>query len=108
MALLLTRHDAHPFMGMDVPWLLEQRAQTRRDHPFVVCVPFDGAVRSLSCGEFHARVTRIKEACNAQRADFKRPHEMRIVEDFPRSTLEKIAKAELRRMLQDEPPANPS
>ena len=81
-----------------------QRSMARvyRDHPFVVCVPFDGAVRSLSCGEFHARVTRIKEACNAQRADFKRPHEMRIVEDFPRSTLEKIAKAELRRMLDVE------
>ena len=29
MSLLLTRHDAHPFMGMDVPWLLEQRALTR-------------------------------------------------------------------------------
>jgi len=59
MTLLLTRHDAHPFMGMDVPWLLEQRALTRRDHPFIVWVPFDGAVRSLSYGEFHARVMRI-------------------------------------------------
>jgi crotonobetaine/carnitine-CoA ligase len=41
-------------------------------------------------------------ACAAQLADFKRPQEMRIVKDFPRSTLEKIAKAELRRMLEDE------
>ena len=107
MTLLLTRHDAHPFMGMDVPWLLEQRALTRRDHPFIVWVPFDGAVRSLSYGEFHARVMRIKEACKAQLADFKRPHEMRLVADFPRSTLEKIAKAELRRMLEADA-ANPS
>jgi len=59
MSLLLTRHDAHPFMGMDVPWLLEQRALTRRDHPFIVWVPFDGAAQSLSYGEFHARVQRI-------------------------------------------------
>ena len=45
---------------------------------------------------------RIGAACAAQLADFKRPHEMRIVNDFPRSTLEKIAKAELRRMLEAE------
>nr|MCU0920087.1 ATP-dependent acyl-CoA ligase [Burkholderiaceae bacterium] len=45
---------------------------------------------------------RIQSACTAQLADFKRPHEMRIVKDFPRSTLEKIAKAQLRRMLDDE------
>ncbi len=45
---------------------------------------------------------RIGAACSAQLADFKRPHEMRIVKDFPRSTLEKIAKAELRRMLDAE------
>ena len=50
---------------------------------------------------------RIGAACSSQLADFKRPREMRIVKDFPRSTLEKIAKAELRRMLDDET-ANPS
>jgi len=59
MSLPLSRHDAHPFMGMDMPWLLEQRALTRRDHPFIVWVPFDGTARSLSYGEFHARVQRI-------------------------------------------------
>jgi carnitine-CoA ligase len=48
---------------------------------------------------------RVAAACGAQLADFKRPREMRIVKDFPRSTLEKIAKAELRRMLQAESPA---
>jgi carnitine-CoA ligase len=59
MSMLLTRQDAHPFMGMDMPWLLEQRALTRRDHPFIVWVPFDGAARSIGYGEFHARVQRI-------------------------------------------------
>jgi crotonobetaine/carnitine-CoA ligase len=50
---------------------------------------------------------RIAAACNAQLADFKRPHEMRIVSTLPRSTLEKIAKAELRKLLEaeDPPPA---
>jgi crotonobetaine/carnitine-CoA ligase len=42
---------------------------------------------------------RIDAACAAQLADFKRPHEVRLVSELPRSTLEKIAKAELRRLL---------
>ena len=48
MSLLLTRADAHPFMSMDLPWLLEQRAQTRRDHAFIVWVPFDGPEQRIS------------------------------------------------------------
>jgi len=59
MSLLLTRTDAHPFMGMDLPWLLEQRAQTRRDHAFIVWVPFEGPQQRYSYGEFLARVQRI-------------------------------------------------
>jgi crotonobetaine/carnitine-CoA ligase len=47
-------------------------------------------------------VERIGAACTAQLADFKRPHEVRLVSELPRSTLEKIAKAELRRMLEAE------
>ena len=42
---------------------------------------------------------RVQAACAAQLADFKRPREIRLVDDFPRSTLEKISKAELRRLL---------
>ena len=59
MPLLLTPQDAHPFMGMDLPWLLEQRAATRRDHPFIVWVPFDGPEQRFSYGQFLARVQRI-------------------------------------------------
>lgn len=33
MSWLSTGSDMHPFVGMDVPWLLEQRALTHRDHP---------------------------------------------------------------------------
>lgn len=43
---------------------------------------------------------RIIEACQAALADFKVPHEVRIVEEMPRATLEKVAKAELRRLLK--------
>jgi crotonobetaine/carnitine-CoA ligase len=59
MTMLLTAADLHPFIGMDVPWLLEQQAQARRDHPFVVWVPFDGPEQSYTYGEFVARVQRI-------------------------------------------------
>lgn len=41
----------------------------------------------------------VLAACRAQLADFKVPREVRIVEEMPRSTLNKIAKAELRRLL---------
>ena len=44
-------------------------------------------------------------ACAAQLTDFKRPHEVRLVTELPRSTLEKIAKAELRKLLDREAPA---
>jgi carnitine-CoA ligase len=45
---------------------------------------------------------RVAAACVARLADFKRPHAVRLVDDFPRSTLEKIAKAQLRQRLLDE------
>ena len=35
----------------------------------------------------------------AELAQFKVPHEVRLVDELPRSTLEKVAKAELRRRL---------
>jgi crotonobetaine/carnitine-CoA ligase len=45
-----------PFAGMDVPWLLEMRARTRRDHPFLIWAPFDAPARIWRYGEFHDRV----------------------------------------------------
>lgn len=46
-------------------------------------------------------IQAINAACVQGLADFKRPREIRLVEDFPRSTLEKIAKAQLRALLED-------
>jgi crotonobetaine/carnitine-CoA ligase len=45
-----------PFAGMDVPWLLRMRAESRRDHPFLIWAPFDAPARRWTYGEFHERV----------------------------------------------------
>ena len=44
-------------------------------------------------------------ACAAELADFKRQHDVRLVTELRRSTLEKIAKAERRKLLDREAPA---
>lgn len=44
-------------------------------------------------------VERIELACTAALADFKRPTDIRIVDALPRSTIEKVAKAQLRAAL---------
>jgi crotonobetaine/carnitine-CoA ligase len=38
-------------------------------------------------------------ACRSALADFKVPREIRFVDEMPRSTLEKVAKNELRKLL---------
>ncbi len=41
----------------------------------------------------------VMAACRNGLADFKVPREVRLVDELPRSTLEKVAKAELRKMV---------
>src|SRR3954465_1806467 len=45
-----------PFAGLDVPWLLRMRAESRRDHPFLIWAPFEAPARAWTYGEFHERV----------------------------------------------------
>jgi crotonobetaine/carnitine-CoA ligase len=45
-----------PFTGLDVPWLLRMRAESRREHPFLVWAPFDMPARTWTYGEFDASV----------------------------------------------------
>ncbi len=47
---------------------------------------------------------QIISACAGQLADFKVPRAVYVVEDFPRATLEKIAKNELRDLADAQPP----
>lgn len=58
---------------------------------FVTAVP--GAVLSAE---------ELTERCGAMLAHFKRPREVRIVPELPRSTLDKVAKARLRELLVSE------
>jgi len=68
--------------------------------PFAFVLPSDG-----SDGD-HMRATALADACmracEENLADFKVPREVRVVSALPRSTLEKIAKAELRALLEAE------
>jgi crotonobetaine/carnitine-CoA ligase len=41
----------------------------------------------------------VMAACRGALADFKQPREIRFVDELPRSTLEKVAKAELRKLV---------
>ena len=62
--------------------------------PVVFIIPQDGVAKMPA--DLHDKVLAT---CKSALADFKVPREIRFVDDMPRSTLEKVAKAELRKML---------
>ena len=43
----------------NVPWLLQARADSRADHPFIVWAPFDQPSTSISYAEFYASVLSL-------------------------------------------------
>jgi carnitine-CoA ligase len=61
--------------------------------PVAFVIPQAGGAEGL--------VESIMAACRTSLASFKQPHEIRLVDALPRSTLEKVAKAQLRAMLND-------
>jgi crotonobetaine/carnitine-CoA ligase len=82
---------------------VEEVAIVGKKHPMLDEVPV-AFVRSLKTGDADraALVAAVTAACVAQLAGFKQPREVRIVEELPRSTLEKINKAVLRTQLESE------
>jgi carnitine-CoA ligase len=82
---------------MLVPGVVEV-AVVAKKHPMLDEVPIAFIRTALTkTDEQQSLIRAIELDCTAQLADFKRPREIRIINDFPRSTLEKIAKAELRK-----------
>lgn len=76
-------------------------AVVAKPHPMLDEVPVAFVIPAAGTGiDRQGLSDRIVAACDAALADFKVPHEVRIVDEMPRSTLEKIAKAELRRLLK--------
>lgn len=87
---------------MSVPGIQECAVVGKRD-PMLDEVPV--AFLLVPGGEKAAPadlVQKVEAACLKGLADFKRPREIRIVSELPRSTLEKIAKAELRKLLEQD------
>ena len=48
-----------PFANLDVPWLLRMRAESRRNHPFLVWAPFEGPSRNWTYGQFATDAARL-------------------------------------------------
>jgi crotonobetaine/carnitine-CoA ligase len=72
-----------------------------RPHPMLGEVP---VVFVTVSGDPTEAETAIRQRCAGMLADFKRPREVFVIDDFPRSTLDKIAKAALRARVADPNP----
>jgi crotonobetaine/carnitine-CoA ligase len=68
-------------------------------HPMLDEVPIAFVIAD---GERPTLASDVTSACRTALADFKQPTEVRVVSQLPRSTLDKIAKSELRRLLKEE------
>ena len=56
----------NPFAARDVNWLLDFRAETRRDHTFLIWEPFEGNRQSWTYGQFRERVLRVAAGLHAR------------------------------------------
>ena len=75
-------------------------AVVAKPHAMLDEAPVAFVIAEESLGEAPALPDAIMAACQGALANFKHPHEVRVVKDMPRSTLEKVAKAELRKLLK--------
>jgi crotonobetaine/carnitine-CoA ligase len=83
---------------------VRETAVVGRRHPMLDEVPVAFVIPAST--DDAGLVARIMDAAREHLAPFKRPHEVRLVAALPRSTLEKVAKAELRAILaRDRDPA---
>jgi crotonobetaine/carnitine-CoA ligase len=78
---------------------VQEVAVVSRRHPMLDEVP---VAFVIPVAEDEALIARITAACRDALASFKQPHDIRLIAELPRSTLEKVAKAELRALLAAE------
>ncbi len=95
------------FEGLDFRTLIDAHvagvsevAVVGRRHPMLDEVPVAFVIAARPADPELA--TRITAACASGLAPFKQPHEVRVVESLPRATLDKVAKAELRKIVAAE------
>jgi crotonobetaine/carnitine-CoA ligase len=80
---------------------VREAAVVAKKHPMLDEVPVVFIIPQTSVAALPADLhDKVMAACRAGLADFKLPREIRFVDEMPRSTLEKVAKAELRKMLE--------
>jgi len=77
-------------------------AVVAKPHPMLDEVPVAFILPNQPADDTDELARRVGLACSESLAIFKQPREIRIVSALPRSTLEKVAKAELRAILVDE------
>ena len=94
---------------MEVPGVAEVAVVAAPDRMLdEVPVAFVVAAGAVAPGDRPDLAEAVLAACRQRLSDFKVPRQVRVVDDMPRSTLNKVSKAELRRELRDErstPPA---
>ena len=85
---------------MNVSGLVMTAAVVAKKHPMLDEVPVVFIIPHAGVAGAPADLhDTVMAACRTSLADFKVPREIHFVDDMPRSTLEKVAKAELRKML---------
>ncbi|MEC9346998.1 MAG: AMP-binding protein [Pseudomonadota bacterium] len=88
-------------IAIQVPGVREVAAVAKKhpmldEVPVLFVIPIEG---TQGCDP--ALAEKITAFCRERLADFKVPREVRLVDSMPRSTLEKVAKNELRKLLGD-------
>jgi crotonobetaine/carnitine-CoA ligase len=80
-------------------------AVVAKTHEFLSMVPVAFVVKGLGAPEDDGELEKqVMTACAEKLADFKVPRAVYVVDDFPRATLEKVAKNVLREMADERPP----
>ncbi|WP_338829801.1 AMP-binding protein [Bradyrhizobium sp. 27S5] len=80
---------------------VREAAVVAKKHPMLDEVPVAFIIPQAGVAALPANLhDKVMASCRAALADFKLPREIRFVDEMPRSTLEKVAKAELRKMLE--------